>query len=466
MAHDVNASPPSRPMLRVWARADHAISRKDLSPNAVKVLYRLIQAGYEAYLVGGCVRDVLLGQTPKDFDVATSAKPEEIKQLFRNSRLIGRRFRLAHVRIGGETIEVSTFRSQVASETGTDGQEGTSLVMAPSGMIMEDNVYGTKDEDALRRDFTINALYYTPADFSLHEYVGGLADLEARILRTIGVPAVRFREDPVRMLRAVRLAAKLGMMIDADTLEPISRLAPLLHGVPPARLLDELQKMLLGGASRPTWTLLHSTGLLAQLLPETLGALDGTATKLLELAMSNTDQRIRADKPVTPGFLFAVLLWPPLRKLLAGKTPDQDAITAAAIGVISRQNAITSVPARFAGFAREVWELQPRLERAHPRRVRALMEHPRFRAAYDFLVLRAQAGEIGPERAAFWTSIQEDGHTAVADHGEADSDDSPELTTEPTSRRPRRRRRRSAGRGSPGGGGHEHAAPAATKADE
>ncbi len=184
MAHTEQAPSPARPLLRVIPRAEHAISRKDLSPNALKVLYRLIQAGYEAYVVGGCIRDLLLGQEPKDFDVATSAKPEEIKQLFRNARLIGRRFRLAHVRVGGEIIEVSTFRSQVASEAGIDGEEGPALVMAPSGMIVEDNVYGTKDEDALRRDFTINALYYTPKDFSLHKYVGAMDDLQAHQVDT------------------------------------------------------------------------------------------------------------------------------------------------------------------------------------------------------------------------------------------------------------------------------------------
>ena len=467
MAHDVQASfdatTDAHPELRVIPRDQHDISRKDLSPNAVKVLYRLIQAGYEAYVVGGCVRDILLGYEPKDFDVATSARPDEIKALFRNARLIGRRFRLAHVRVGGEIIEVSTFRSQNAGEPSIDGHEGSALVMSSSGMIVEDNVYGTKDQDALRRDFTINALYYTPKDFTLHEYVGAMDDLDDRILRTIGDPAVRFREDPVRMLRAVRLAAKLDLDIAPETLEPIPRLARLLREVPPARLFDELQKMLLGGASRPTWALLKETGLLAHLLPELHDALDARAERLLDLAMRNTDERIHADKAVTPGFLFAVLLWPPLRKLLASTRMDHDDAVAAALGVISRQNAITSVPARFAGFARDVWDLQPRLERAVPKRVRALLDHPRFRAAYDFLVLRTEAGELPPDRAAFWTEVQEEGvdpeeafAAVVAAReqvgGTPIGDDVPGDGEMPLPDRKPRKRRRRGGRRRSGGG--------------
>ena len=436
MSASAGAPLPQVPLLRIVPRAEHPISRKDLSPAALKILYRLIEAGYEAYLVGGCVRDILLGETPKDFDVATNARPEEIRNLFRSARLIGRRFRLAHVRIGGEVIEVSTFRSRNAGVADSNGesQETDGLVLAPSGVIVEDNVYGSIDEDALRRDITINALYYTPKDFSLHDYMGGLEDIERRVLRTIGDPAVRYREDPVRMLRAVRLAAKLRLEIEPYSREPIASLGKLLHEVPAARLFDELTKMFLSGTASAVWDLLGDTGLLEHLLPDTFKALNDDALHFVELAMGNTDGRIEEGKPVNAGFLFAVLLWPALRKCIA-RDPSPDNISDQAQNLFARQNLITSIPARFGSFAREVWELQPRLERVNPRRATALLTHPRFRAGYDFLVVRAQAGEISRERAQFWTDLQE--REGITDEvGETQDSASPDAP------RPRRRRRR------------------------
>ena len=441
MSASAGAPVPQVPLLRVLPRAEHPISRKDLSPNALKILYRLIDAGYEAYLVGGCVRDILLGETPKDFDVATNARPEEIRSLFRSARLIGRRFRLAHVRIGGEMIEVSTFRSRNAGavDAGGESQETDGLVLAPSGIIVEDNVYGTIDEDAMRRDFTINALYYTPKDFAVHDYMGGLEDIERRVLRTIGDPAVRYREDPVRMLRAVRLAAKLRLEIETFSREPIASLGRLLHEVPAARLFDELTKMFLSGSASAVWDLLGDTGLLEHLLPDTYAALDYDSSHFVELAMGNTDARVEEDKPVNAGFLFAVLLWPPLRKRIA-RDPSPDNIAHQAQALVARQNLITSIPARFGTFAREVWELQPRLERVTPRRATALLGHPRFRAGYDFLAVRAQAGEVAAERVDFWTDLQE-AEGITAEIGDAQDSATPDAP------RPRRRRRRRAGPG-------------------
>jgi poly(A) polymerase len=397
----------------VIPRDQHPISRKNISENALKVLYRLLNAGHQAFLVGGSVRDLLLGLLPKDFDVATSAHPDEVRRLFRNSRLIGRRFRLAHVRFGREIIEVSTFRSRLTTDKqgeseGRDGEQHA--VVSDRGVILRDNVYGTVEQDAQRRDFTINALYYTPADFSVYDYTGGMDDLEQRQIRLIGDPEVRYREDPVRMLRGARFAAKLDFHVAEGTLRPIDDLAFLLEEVAPARLFDELTKLLLTGYSVQSWNELRRTTLLEHLLPLTWDALDDTMEDLILDALHNTDKRIAEGLPVTPGFLVAVLLWPALvearARLLADGRPPADALHSAALEVIAKQQSRIAMPRRFSTFAKEMWELQPRLERRQTSRVERLLQHPRFRAAYDFLVLRAKSEDEFTDLAQWWERYQ------------------------------------------------------------
>ncbi len=391
----------------IVSRSDHSISRSNISENALKVLYRLNKAGYQSYLVGGGVRDLLLGREPKDFDVATDAHPEEIRKLFRNCRLIGRRFRLAHIHFGREIIEVATFRAAHA------GEEGEGLT--ENGMIVRDNVYGSLEDDAWRRDFTVNALYYNVRDFSVVDYTGGIADLEAGRLQIIGDPQVRFREDPVRMLRAVRFAAKLGFRIAPECEEAITTLAPLLAEVAPARLFDETLKLFMSGYAVETFELLRHYDLFAHLFPETDEWLSHEENHfpltLLIHALENTDKRIEEGKPVTPAFLFAALLWEPTRHL-AGlmqneKTGPIQALQEAGDEVVARQVRRVSVPKRFSLQSREIWTMQERLTRRQGKRAMRLVEHPRFRAAYDFLLLRQQSGEDVGELAEWWTRYQE-----------------------------------------------------------
>ncbi len=396
------------------------------------MLYRLKNAGYAAYLVGGCVRDMLLGREPKDFDVATDARPEEIRKLFRNCRLIGRRFRLAHVHFGSEIIEVATFRAQ-----GGEAEEGERVI--ENGMIVRDNVFGTIEEDAWRRDFTVNALYYDIRDFSVVDYTGGVADLKAGVLRLIDDPEVRYREDPVRMLRAVRFQAKLGFRLDPRTEAPIRALGGLLEEVPPARLFEEVLKLFLGGCAVQTFELLRHYGLFGRLFPDTETALQeeegGYPHMFLVRALENTDQRLAEGKPVTPAFLFAVLLWEPLRLRVRalqeeGMTALQ-AMQAAGSEVLAAEQRHVVLPKRFAAQAQEIWLLQPRLERVPSKRALRLFGHPRFRAAYDFLLLRVRAGEEVEECARWWSRFQ--------DMEEAER---PALARAASLRRRRRRRRR------------------------
>lgn len=395
-----------RPEPRIYARAEHAISRKFISDSALKVLYRLDKAGFQAFLVGGSVRDLLLGREPKDFDVATNALPEQVRELFRNCRLIGRRFRLAHVQFGREIIEVATFRGQHEGDA-----EGAAVT--DEGRILRDNVYGTLEEDVWRRDFTVNALYYNIADFSIVDYVGGVEDLRAGRLRLIGDPDKRYREDPVRMLRAVRFATKLGFLLDNATLEAIPRLRQLLEDIAPARLFDEMLKMFQGGVGHQTFENLRHHGLFHCLFPMTDRHLDGPdgefAQRLIAAALRSTDQRVAEDKPITPAFLLAALLWHVVEeeaeKLVANGVTAHDALTLAADTVISRQVARIAMPRRFSNVTREIWAMQSRLEKPTPKRVQRALEHPRFRAAYDFLVLRAEAGDPVQEDAEFWTSF-------------------------------------------------------------
>jgi poly(A) polymerase len=397
-------------------RAEHPISRANVSSNALKVLYRLKDAGFQAFLVGGAVRDLLLGLTPKDFDVATDAHPEQVRRLFRNCRLIGRRFHLAHVRFGQEIVEVATFRAahtEIDEDHGVD--EAGHRVLDEHGRILRDNLYGTIEEDVWRRDFTANALYYNIEDYSIWDYVGGVPDARERVLRMIGDPETRYREDPVRMLRAARFAGKLGFTLHPDSEAPIHRLAYMLDSVPPARLFDETMKLMLAGHGMPSFELLFRLDLLEHLMPEVDAALreqpQSPGARLLRLGVEGTDERVRADKTVTPTFLFAVLLWPAILRAAGvpgGPLPaDPQVAIAACDAVLSRQLRRIAIPKRFSIPIRELVALQSRFERRAGRRALRLLEHPRFRAAYDFLRLRAAAGEIDPELADWWTRIQE-----------------------------------------------------------
>jgi poly(A) polymerase len=508
------------PAPRIIPRSEHTISRSHISANALRVLYRLREGGFQAFLVGGCVRDLLIGMEPKDFDVATDALPEEVKKLFRNCRLIGRRFRLAHVFFGRETIEVATFRASTAPSQGeepladADPEDGeapeldsaadlagldddededddgaveeavpqalaqadvqappatqrstdaraeanndprwrneapaTERAEAPRranfdpsannrgrrerdrfdedsdnehvlnehGRILRDNVYGNIDEDVWRRDFTANALYYNIADFSLWDYVGGAQDIAARRLRLIGDPETRYREDPVRMLRAARFEAKLNFELEPSTAEPLKRLKGLLAHVPPARLFDETLKLFLSGHGARSLEVLRSHGLFAALLPATADYLDkhpgGLVEKLLVQGLKNTDERALAGKPVTPTFLFALLLYGPIAREIESTPPERwhelHTILDACDRAVREAQRHMSIPKRFSLGLREMFALQPRLE--HPRGRRALrsLEHPRFRASYDMLLLRAQLGLASRETADWWTRIQQ-----------------------------------------------------------
>jgi poly(A) polymerase len=405
---------------RVIERENHCISRKSISPNALKVLYRLSEAGYHAFLVGGGVRDLLLGDTPKDFDISTNATPEEIKQLFRNAMIIGRRFKIIHLRYGREIIEVTTFRAPHAPEN--EFQEnasrrsikGLDSAHSSTGMILRDNVYGNINEDALRRDFTANALYYTIDGFRIIDFANGLDDIENRLLRIIGDPVTRYREDPVRLLRAIRFAAKLDFTIAPDTRAPMDELADLLRSIAPARLFDESLKLLIGGQAEKTFALLRQFKVGEVLFHSTLAAIvnpELPASRIVVLALRNTDTRLAADKSVTPAFLYAALLWPPLQQCLASHSEGSGAGSLiqqqeAANQVILQQLQVTAIPKRFTIAMREIWELQLRLEARTRRSVEAVYAHPRFRAAYDFLLLREEAGELLNGLGQWWTDFQ------------------------------------------------------------
>ena len=407
---------------RLIERDQHPISRKQISPNALKVLYKLEEAGYHSYLVGGGVRDLFLGRQPKDFDIATEATPAELKNLFRNARIIGRRFMIVHLRFGREIIEVTTFRAhhQVQNQIGDDVSrrqiQGLDSAHSSDGMILRDNVYGEIDEDALRRDFTINALYYTINKFRVLDFSTGIEDLQAGQIRIIGDAEERYREDPVRMLRAIRFSAKLNFAIAPDTAGPISGLAHLLDSISPARLFDETLKLLSSGYAVDTFSLLREYNLSKQLFPDTLDAIeddDLPASKLVGLALRNTDDRLRAGKSVTPAFLFAALLWPALQQNLRREKDGSSGnpyqlLQQAANTVVIAQLQYTAVPKRFTIAAKEIWELQLRLERRNRRSIESAYDHPRFRAAYDFLLLREESGEELNDLGKWWTDYQVD----------------------------------------------------------
>lgn len=461
---------------RVIPRPEHTISRSNISRNALKVMYRLREAGYQAFLVGGGVRDLLLGREPKDFDIATDAHPEDVRRLFRNCRLIGRRFRLAHVYFGRDIVEVATFRA-AADEGDAEGDEAL-VVLDDEGRILRDNRYGSIDEDIWRRDFTANALYYNIEDFSIWDFAGGVDDIRAGVLRLIGDPEARYREDPVRLLRAVRFAAKLGFRVDAESERPLREFAGLLDAVPPARLFDEVLKLFLGGHGLASYELLRHYGHFAQLFPATdrlLDSEDGDPYRTLLLAsLQNTDQRVAADEPVTPVFLFAVLLWGPVRRraaeLEAAGEPPIQAMLLAADEVADAQQGRVAIPRRITTPMKELMLMQLRLQRTRGRRVLGLLGQGRFRAAYDFLCLRAQVGDADPALAAFWTELQgmdEASRAAAVDPGGRrqggtpaagapagdDADNGADAGADEGASQPRRRRRRPRRRKPTGGAG-------------
>lgn len=432
----------SQGSFRVIARAQHSISRKSISAGALRVLYRLHESGYQAFLVGGAVRDLLLSGHPKDFDIATNATPEQVRVLFRNCRLIGRRFRLAHVVFGREIVEVATFRG-----SSDDGSGDRHLV---DGRLVRDNVYGTLEEDAVRRDFTVNALYYDIADFSVRDAVGGMADLDQRVLRLIGDPELRYREDPVRMLRAARLAAKLEFEIALETAAPFATLGSLLSEAPPARLFDESLKLFLGGYGLASFRALERYGLLEHVFPATARVLAsgkaGHFRGMVERTLASTDARIREDKPVTPAFLFAAMLWEPVRvtaQALANEGADvASAWTHAVDRVLREQAQRVAIPRRFTITIEEIWALQPRFTQRTKKRAFRLLEHPRFRAAYDFLVLRAEGSPELAELAAWWTEAQESSHDELSARLAAVQATSTDAATPAPRKRARRRRRK------------------------
>ena len=389
-----------QPQMTVIPREQHAISRKDISENALKVLYRLNKAGYEAYLVGGGVRDLLLGKKPKDFDVTTNATPDQVRKLFRNCRLVGRRFRLAHVMFGPEIIEVATFRGH---HEDTEADRTTSQ-RGQNGMLLRDNIFGSIEEDAQRRDFTINSLYYSVADFTVRDYVGGMRDLDEGVIRLIGNPETRYREDPVRMLRAVRFAAKLGMNISAETAEPIPRLAALINDVPPARLFEESLKLLQAGYGFDTYMLLREYNLFQPLFP-TISRFftengDSPMERIIAQVLKNTDNRLHNDMRVNPAFLFAAMFWYPLLETAQRITQEgglayYDAFALAMNDVLDEACRSLAIPKRITSLIRDIWQLQLRMSRRQGKRAWKLMEHPKFRAAYDLLALRAEVENNG-----------------------------------------------------------------------
>ena len=439
------------PAPRVIPRAQHNVSRKSISRGALRVLYGLHEHGFRACLVGGAVRDLLLGGHPKDFDIATNATPEEVKHIFRNCRLIGRRFRLAHVMFGPEIVEVATFRGP-----GAEGEGDRHLI---DGRIVRDNVWGTIEEDALRRDFRVNALYYDIADFSIVDYVGGMQDLEQRRLHLIGDPEQRYREDPVRMLRAARLAAKLQFTIDPGASEPFARLGHLLGDAPPARLFDETMKLFMTGHGLASFHKLESCGLLKHLFAGTARALGrdehGALRSLIEAGLSGTDARVAEGKPVTPAFLFAVLLWGEVYALARGlQSEGIDRALAwqrAAHQVMAEQTARVAIPRRFSYAMEEIWALQPRFAERSKKRVFRLLAHPRFRAAYDFLLLRAAESEELRERGEWWTRVQtlspEELSAELSNAPKSATPEAAEVGTSAPAQPKKRRRRGGRGRG-------------------
>jgi len=421
---------------RIVAFSVHGIARERISPCALKVTETLQKHDFTAFVVGGAVRDLIVGWQPKDFDVATSATPEEVRELFRRSRIIGRRFKIVHVMCGREMVEVSTYRGSVPADEDSDQRTSDE-----HGRILRDNVFGTQEQDAVRRDFTINALFYDPATQEIWDYHGGYDDLKKRRLRMIGNPEQRYREDPIRMLRAVRFAASRGMEIDQATREPIKSLALLLANVPPSRLFDEMLKLLLSGHAYECVMALRKEGLHHGLLPMLDVILEQPmGERFVMMALKNTDTRIKNEQSVSPAFLFASLLWHEVlaewKKLESANVPPVPALYQAMEQVIEQQAVKLAIPRRYGGDMKEIWVLQPRFLQRSGRRPYRLLENPRFRAGYDFLLLRCASGEVDPAIGEWWTRFQHadeaERKALLTDEGEAP-------------RRKRRRRRRTTG---------------------
>jgi poly(A) polymerase len=405
----------------VLTRDQHNVSRKKMSNNALKVLYRLNSGGYDAYLVGGGVRDLLLGLEPKDFDIATNATPEQIKDLFRNCRLIGRRFRLAHIVFGREIIEVATFRGHHVNAPEKEKSCQKTSKQSEDGMLLRDNIYGSIEEDAERRDFTINALYYSAKDFKVHDFANGISDINAKLIRLIGDPETRYREDPVRMLRAIRFATKLDMTISPETEAPIAELAPLMANIPAARMFEEFLKLFISGKAQLTFEQLKKYDLFRYFFPATDQMLsEGTNLHIehfIVQAFKNTDSRINNEQRVTPAFLFAAMLWYPLQshieRIRHGQPhmSPQDIFFAALAEIMSEQQQSIAIPKRFQAVMKDIWILQEKLSRRDGKRAYKALEHQKFRAGYDFLLLRADI-ESTPEDnelqelAKWWTDFQ------------------------------------------------------------
>jgi len=417
---------------QILPQSKHGIRLDQLDDCALKTCETLAQAGYKAYVVGGAVRDLLLAKTPKDFDVATDATPEEVRRLFRRSRIIGRRFQIVHVMCGRVTIEVTTFRANGQKEADEEDERPTD----EHGRLLTDNVFGNMADDAARRDFTINALYYDPLREEVHDYFGGVADCKKRVLRMIGDPETRFREDPVRMLRAARFAAKLDFHIDPDTRRPVATLAPLLANIPRARIFDEALKLLMSGHALRGVHQLRAEGLHHGMLPLLDTILDDpTGERFITAALKTTDARIAQDKPASPAFLFGTLLWPQVlqrwRALEASGEKPQPALFLAMDEVLDAQRGQLAIPRRYDGMIKEIWALQPRFEQRGGQRPYRLLEHPRFRAAYDFLLLRSESGEVDAELGEWWTRFQE-----------VDDDERAAMLLADSAPKPRRKRKR------------------------
>ncbi len=455
---------------RKYSRAEHGIDRRDISEAAIRTCEGLQAAGYDAFVVGGAVRDLLLGRHPKDFDIATSATPEQVRNVFRRSRIIGRRFRIVHVMFGPETIEVTTFRGAgdagvvsepVNADAMTDTESGhadkaadrgsasqfefneigvdqaesdgrsrrrpregraardsrRNQPMGPKsqadehGRLLRDNVFGSQQEDAIRRDFTMNALFYDPALEEVWDYVNGVPDIQKKRVVMIGDPVERYREDPVRMLRASRLAGKLGFTIDTATEAPIAALAPLLENVPAARLFDEMLKLLLSGHSLLCIEKLRSLGLHKKLLPIIDSLLDNPQSRpFVVAALNQTDARIADDKSVSPSFLFAALFWFPMldrqRKLIADGVKPVQAMHEAMDDVLDQQRKALAIPRRYDPMVKELWIHQSRFLQRSATKAYRVLSHPRFRACYDFFELRAAAGDAPQDVAEWWERFQ------------------------------------------------------------
>ncbi len=398
----------------------HGIRRDDISSGSRRTVETLQERGYKAYVVGGAVRDLLAGITPKDYDVATNATPEQVRHCFRRSRIIGRRFQIVHVMMGAETIEVTTFRGHHEQHSGNKAQTDN------QGRLLRDNVFGSEKEDAARRDFTVNALYFDPTSETIIDYHHGVADLKQKTLRMIGDPKTRYREDPVRMLRAVRLAAKLSLTIDPAALRPIREMADLIENVPPSRLFDEMLKLLTSGFAVKCVTQLRAEGLHHGVLPLLDVILDQPlGERFVMLALENTDRRVREGKPISPGFLFATLLWHEVLAkweviLAGGKQSGSEraseraseriparipALFLAMDDVLDAQAEKLAITRRVAGDIKDIWALQPRFEQRSGKRPYGVLEQPRYRAGYDFLLLRAESGEVEDELAQWWTDF-------------------------------------------------------------